>query len=154
MYLKWYIEPVCLGVLRELNARLSNRRNQNMIGWAKFVGLRFWISRFSPFRKSNFPLRFWYRAICKSWFRQYFLLKTKNKPPVLSLYRCVSNTLPSPYISVESILVQKHGYFILLFVPELTGLYQQNREKNRISNGKRKTRKMKIKWFTVKENTM
>ena len=34
-------EPVCLGVLRELNARLSNRRNQNMFGWAKFVGLRF-----------------------------------------------------------------------------------------------------------------
>ena len=35
------IEPVCLGVLRELNVRLSNRRNQNMFGWAKFVGLRF-----------------------------------------------------------------------------------------------------------------
>ena len=35
------LEPVCLGVLRELNARLSNRRNQNMFGQAKFVGLRF-----------------------------------------------------------------------------------------------------------------
>jgi len=34
-------EPVCLGVLRELNARLSNRKNQDMFGWAKFVGLRF-----------------------------------------------------------------------------------------------------------------
>ena len=88
-------EPVCLGVLRELNARLSNRINQNMFGWAKFVGLRFWISRFSRSRKRNFSLRFRYRAICKSWFHQYFLLKTKNSlqsspftvaSPVLSLH--------------------------------------------------------------------
>ena len=49
-----------------------------MFGWVKFVGLRFWISKISLFRKGNFPLRFQYRAICKSWFRQYFLLKTKN----------------------------------------------------------------------------
>ena len=48
----------------------------------------------------------------------------------------------------------KHGYFVLLFVPELTGLYRQNQEKNWILDGKRKTRKMEIKWFTVKENTM
>jgi len=68
------LEPVCLGVLRELNACLSNHRNLDMLGWAKFVGLRFWISRFSRFRKGNFPLRFGYCTICKSWFRQYFLL--------------------------------------------------------------------------------
>ena len=93
------IEPVCLGVLRELNARLSNRRNQEMFGWARFVGLCFGISRNSRFKKGNFPLQFQYRAICKSRFRQKFLLKTKNSP-VLSLYRCVSSPLPSPYISL------------------------------------------------------
>ena len=68
-----------------------------MFGWAKFVGLRFWISRFSCFRKGNFLLRFRYHAIFKSWFRQNFLLKTKNS---LWLYRCVSSALPSPYISL------------------------------------------------------
>ena len=74
------LEPVCLGVLSELNARFSNRRNQEMFGWARFVGLRFEISRNSRFRKGNFPLRFRCRAICKSRFRQKFLLKTKNSP--------------------------------------------------------------------------
>ena len=91
----WDEEPVCLGVLRELNARLSNRRNQEMFGWAKFVGLRFGISRNLRFKKGNFPLQFQYRAICKSRFRQNFLLKTKY-----ILYRCVSSPLTSPYISL------------------------------------------------------
>ena len=74
-----------------------------MFGWAKFVGLRFGISRNSRFKKGNFPLQFQYRAICKSRFRQKFLLKTKNSP-VLSLYRCGS-FVPSPYISVASPLI-------------------------------------------------
>ena len=48
-------------------------------------------------------------------------------------------------------LVQKHSYFVLLFVPKLTRLYWQNREKSqipiekRIPNDKSKTRIMEIK---------
>ena len=64
--------------MRDKNGRLANRRNQDMFGWVKFVGLRFWINKFSRFKKGNFQLCFRYRAICKFWFLQYFLLKTKN----------------------------------------------------------------------------
>ena len=58
------------------------------------------------------------------------------------------NTVPATWP------VQKHSYFVSLFVSEFTGLYRQNWEKNRIPADERKTRKLEIKWLTVKENTM
>jgi len=68
-----YLEPVCLGVLRDKNVRLANHENLDMFGWAKFVGLCFWICRFSRFRKGNFPLWFQNHAICKLWYHYIYI---------------------------------------------------------------------------------
>ena len=48
-----------------------------MIGWAKFVGFRFWISRFSRFRKGNFPLRFRYHVTANRDSANIFCWKSK-----------------------------------------------------------------------------
>ena len=101
-----FTEPICLGVLRDKNRCLANRENLDMFGWAKFVGLPFWISKFSRFRKGNFPLQFRYHAICKSWFCQYFLLKTKD-------------SLQSSPFTITSPVLSLHHIYILSSLPQL-----------------------------------
>ena len=95
-----HLEPVCLDVLRDKNGHLANRENLDMFGYAKFVGLHFWISRFSRFRKGNFPLWFRYRDSTN-----IFCWKPKiasGLVPILSPYCCASSPLPSPYIYPQS----------------------------------------------------
>ena len=76
--IQYNTEPVCLGILRYKYVRLANCENLDMFCWAKFVGFCFWIYKFLRFRKGNFLLWFWNHAICKSWYRYFFWLKTEN----------------------------------------------------------------------------
>ena len=133
-----FIEPICLSVLRDKNRCLANHENLDMFGWAKFGGLPLWISKFSRFRKGNFPLQFRYCAICKSWFCQYFLLKTKNSlqsspftiaSPVLSLHHIYIYIYIYPQFSTSTHQFHKDWFSLLCFcfTPCIVVLHRNSR---------------------------
>ena len=102
--IQYNTEPVCLGILRYKYVRLANCENLDMFCWAKFVGFCFWIYKFLRFRKGNFLLWFWNHAICKSWYR-YFFLSENRKYPL------------APYLS--SIHSLHHIYiYIYIYIPQ------------------------------------